>query len=374
MYALKAKKVDDEDRWYCHCCLQSNTNLTETCKTCGRHESYAEEGYKLPLHGQGGKIFRPSQIIHVLTDVNEVDEARWTPLHSACVNNNVPTVKKLLELSCEINATNDKGQTALHLAIYAGSVEIVKMLLASPLCADVNVYTENEWDGPLHMACEAGYRSITYALIEAGADVSKANKMERTPLHFAALCGRADIGSMLLRAGADARAVDIHGWNSRQLAELRGHREFQELIVRATMTEKMAVIKEMPPAEWHCELWNEVTNAHQKSLIAEAKEKEVWDRTVMEVNVARQRAIDERAGAAEVQRLKNLEVRKAEREAREKAREELAAQILGGNSSLHEQQAIEAEQEKKRALKTGRAKPPPGLLGLDKWGNKVDRK
>ena len=94
----------------------------------------------------------------------------------------------------------------------------------------------------------------------------------------------------------------------------------------------------------------------------------------MEVNVARQRAIDERAGAAEVQRLKNLEVRKAEREAREKAREELAAQILGGNSSLHEQQAIEAEQEKKRALKTGRTKPPPGLLGLDKWGNKVDRK
>jgi hypothetical protein len=373
MYALKAKKTDDENRWYCHCCLQSNTNLTDICKTCGRHESYAEEGYQLPLHGQGGKIFRPSQIIHVLQNVNEVDEAMWTPLHSACVQNNVATVKKLLELSCEINAKNDKGQTALHLAIYAGSSEIVKILLASPLGADVTVATINELDTPLHMACEGGYRSIAYALLDAGADFDVPNKMERTPLHLAALCGRADIGSMLLRAGANANAVDIHGWNARQLAELRGHREFQELIVRATMTEKMAVIKEMPPAPWHCELWNEVTNSHQQSIINESKEKETWDKTVIEVNIARQRAIDEKAGAAEVQRLKNLEIRKLEREARERAREELAAQILGSHADIQDETAA-VEAEKKRLMKTGRAKPPPGLLGLDKWGNKIDRK
>jgi len=373
MFATKKEQKDDTNYWYCHCCLQRNHKSLENCKTCGRHESYAEEGYQLPLHGQGGKIFRPSQIIHVLTDVNEVDEVMWTPLHSACVNNNIETVKKLLELHCEINALNDKGQSALHLAVFAGSSDIVKLLLNSSLGANPNVYTKNELDSPLHMACEAGYRSIVHSLIDAGAEVTIPNSMERTPLHLAALSGRADIGSILLRSGADPHAVDIHGWNCRQLAELRGHRDFQELIVRATMTEKMAVIKEMPPAEWHCQLWDDVTMDHQESLIKEQKEKDVWEQTVKEVSIARQRAIDERAGEAEVQRLKNLAIRKTEREAREKAREELAAEILGGNASLQQDHAAADAAEKKRQAKTGRAKPPPGLLGIDKWGNKIDR-
>jgi len=371
-YALGPKKVDDDDKWYCHCCSQKNFNTVSVCKTCGRDESYAEEGYQLPLHGQGGKIYRPSQIIHVLTDINETDDVMWTPLHSACVQNNVPTVKRLLELCCDVDAKTTIGQTALHMAIFAGSIEIVKLLLAKS--ADVECCTSNELMSPLHMACEAGYRSIAHALIDAGADVHERNIMERTPLHFAALSGREDIGSMLLRAGADPCAVDCHGWNARQLAELRGHRAFQELIVRATMEEKIAVMKEMPPAAWHGQLWNDVTQAHQQSLRDEVKEKELWDRTVVEVNVARQRALDEKAGAAEVERLKNLEIRKKEREERERAREELAQQILGSNSKLDQ-----GDNEKEVARRGGglvkqRPKPPPGLLGLNKWGSKIERK
>jgi hypothetical protein len=371
MFAL-TKKVNDDDKWYCHCCLQKNSRLVTICKTCGRDESYAEEGYQMPLHGQGGKIYRPSQIIHVLSDINEADEIMWTPLHSACVQNNVPTVTKLLELCCEVNAKTDKGQTALHLAVFTGSLEIVNLLLGKK--ADVNVFTLNERMSPLHMACESGYRSIAHALIEAGADVTKPNLMKRTPLHLAALSGREDIGSMLLRAGADPRAVDVHGWNARQLAELRGHRNFQELIVRATMTEKIAVITELPAASWHCQLWDDVTHAHQNSLRDEAKAKATWEKTVVEVNIARQRAIDERAGAAEVQRLKNLAIRKAEKEERERAREELAAQILGSNASLSQGETTADLVRRAGVTQKTRPKPPPGLMGLNKWGSKIDRK
>ena len=371
-YALGPKKADDDDKWYCHCCSQRNYNTVSKCKTCGRDESYAEEGYQLPLHGQGGKIYRPSQIIHVLTDINETDDVMWTPLHSACVQNNVPTVTKLLELCCDVDAKTSKGQSALHLAIFAGSLEIVKLLLAKN--ADVEACTLNELMSPLHMACEAGYRSIVHALIDAGADVHEANCMQRTPLHFAALSGRDDIGSMLLRAGADPRVVDCHGWNARQLAELRGHRPFQELIVRATMEEKMAVIKEMPPAPWHGQLWDDVTHAHQQSLRDEVKEKEVWERTVQEVNIARQRAFDEKAGAAEVQRLKNLEIRKLERAERERAKEELAQQILAGNAKLDQGDNEKEVARKGAVMGKVKAKPPPGLLGLNKWGSKIERK
>ena len=331
-----------------------------------------QEGYVLPLHGQGGKIFRPSQILGVLKDINETDEIDWTPLHSACVNNNVETVKKLLELCCNVNAKTDKGQTALHLAIHVGSSEIVMLLLDHE--ADANVHTIHEHNSPLHMACEGGYRKIAYELLEAEALVDEPNKMQRTPLHLSALSGRSDIGSMLLRAGANPHAMDIHGWNARQLAELRGHRPFQELMVRATMEEKMAVIKELPVAPWHCELWDEVVASNLEQIAKERKEQEVWDQTVQEVAVARDRAVAERQGEAEQQRLVIVAQRKRDKIARDKAREELAAQILGGNASLTK--ADDDGPQKSPVKGNNRAKPPPGLMGMsirkDKYGNVIE--
>ena len=364
MLTLKpAVKVDDADSWYCHCCLQKNSNKANICRTCGRDESWAQEGYQLPLHGKGAKVYRPSQVVNVLKDINETDEVNWTPLHNAAVQNNIPMVQKLLELCCDVDAKNDKGQTALHLAILAGSLPIVRELLKFK--AEVNTYTLHELMSPLHLACEGGYRKISELLIEAGADVNRKNFMERTPLHLAALSGRADIGSMILRAGADAYAKDIHGWNARQLAELRGHREYQELIVRATIKEKMAVIKEMPVAPWHCELWTDVTEANQRRIREEAEEKEKWEKTMVEYNIARERAIREREGEAELIRLANLEQRRLDKIARDKAREELAAQILGGNTAISMDASSPAKPSPSKRHGE-RARPPDSLMGIKK--------
>jgi len=140
------------------------------------------------------------------------------------------------------------------------------------------------------------------------------------------------------------------------------------------MEEKIAVIKEMPAAAWHGQLWDDVTHALQQSLRDEVKDKELWNRTVIEVNIARQRALDEKASAAEVQRFKNLEIRKKEREERERAKEEVAQQILASNAKL-DQGADEKELARRRGvLGKVRPKPPPGLLGLNKWGTKIERK
>lgn len=363
MLSLKpAAKVDDAESWYCHCCLQKNSNKSNICRTCGRDESWAQEGYQLPLHGKGAKIYRPSQVVNVLRDINEVDEVNWTPLHNAAVQNNIPMVEKLLELCCDVDAKNDKGQTALHLAILAGSLPIVRLLLGYK--AEVNTYTLHELMSPLHLSCEGGYRKITELLIEAGADVDRKNFMERTPLHLAALSGRADIGSMILRAGANAYAKDIHGWNARQLAELRGHRDYQELIVRATMKEKMAVIKEMPTASWHCELWTEVTEANQRRIREEAEEKGKWEKTMEEYMIARDRAIREREGEAELIRLANLEQRRKDKIARDKAREELAAQILGGNAAISIDNNNSSAKSSPSKRHGERARPPDSLMGI----------
>ena len=366
MLTTAKPKADDADSWYCHLCLGKNSNKANVCRICGREDSWAQEGYQLPLHGKGAKIYRPSQVVNVLNNVNEVDEVMWTPLHNAAVQNNIPMVEKLIELCCEVNAKNDKGQTALHLAILAGSTPIVRLLLAAK--AEVNTYTAHEMMSPLHLSCEGGYRKISEMLLEAGALVDVKNFMERTPLHLAALSGRADIGSIILRAGANAHEKDIHGWNARQLAELRGHRDYQELIVRATMKEKQAVITEMPPAPWHCDLWTEVTEANQQRIREEVVEKEKWEKTMAEFEIARTRAIREREGEAELIRLANLEQRKLDKIARDKAREELAAQILGANAarSMNDTGGGSAQNSPSKRLHGGRAKPPDSLMGIKK--------
>jgi len=147
---------ESREAWFCHCCRYENKGETTTngeiCGKCGRHESYALEGFPLPLHGKGGALFRPSQIINVLAEINEIDDNNWTPLHNACVTGNTATVSKLLELGAFIEATTDKGQTPLHLAVYAGSKSSVKVLLANG--ANPNAVTRNELSSPLHMACQ----------------------------------------------------------------------------------------------------------------------------------------------------------------------------------------------------------------------------
>ena len=360
--------MDDSESWYCHCCLQRNSNKSNICRTCGRDESWAQEGYQLPLHGKGSRIYRPSQVVNVLPNINQTDEVMWTPLHNAAVQNNIPMVKKLLELHAEVDAKNDKGQTALHLAILAGSIPIVKALLDSK--ATVNTYTSHELNSPLHLACEGGYRKIVDMLIDAKSEVNQPNFMERTPLHLAALSGRADIGSLLLRAGANPYAKDRHGWNARQMAELRGHRDYQELIVRATMKEKMAVIKELPEASWHCQLWTDVTKTNQKKVQEEIEIQEKWDRTLEEWKIAKERAILERDGEKELERLQILEQRRLDKIARDKAREELAAQILGNNSSIDSSKVSPGKTSPSKRLHGERARPPDSLMGIKRADNR----
>ena len=285
--------VNQKYHWYCHCCGYKNAMDTENCKVCKRHESYVLEGYPLPMHGQGAQLFRPSQIEHVLTNIHETDSVHWTPLHNACVNGNSAAAIRLMELNGVIEATTDKGQTALHLAVFAGSVETVRALLVKG--ANPNAVTKFELNTPLHLACEGSWKEIMDLLIDARANVNASNLLQRRPLHYAAAAGRADMGAHLLKAGAMPGATDVHGWNARQMAELHGHRSFQELIIRVTSIEKQVVIKELPPAPWHGTLWDEVVAANQKAHEADLKAQQVQEQTRREVAIARGRALEAKA-------------------------------------------------------------------------------
>lgn len=273
--------TNKSDIWHCHCCTAKNSFELEKCRVCGRPESYAQPGYYLPFHGKNATIYRPSQIINVLEDIHETDSEKWTSLHSACANGNYAIVKQLLSYKSQVEALTSKGHSALHLAVHSGSFECVAEILK--FRPNVNRATFQERTTPLHMACEKGFARIANALVQNGADIHAKNILDRTPLHCSAIAGRSDIALLLLRSGANLHAIDAHGWEACQIAELFNHRELQELLIRESMTEKQAVIKELPPAKWHSDIWFEVVKmqTHRRLDYSKEQQKKFEDQQVI---------------------------------------------------------------------------------------------
>lgn len=260
------KKTD----WFCHCCGLKNVLTAVKCRVCGRGEDFAQKGYSMPLHGKGNQVYRPSQVASVVENFMEADANGWTALHTCACNGNEPLVSKLLSLECEVDSLTECGQTALHLAVYSGSMESVIALLNNG--ARIDAPTSFERNQPIHIAADRGWKEILMYLVENGAKTNATNLIERTPLHLVAANGRVDIASLLLRHGAQPHLLDVHGWNARQVAELNGNREIEELLVRATMTEKQAVIKVMPTAPWHGELWTSLLETQKSKREEHEKE------------------------------------------------------------------------------------------------------
>lgn len=165
----------------------------------------------------------------------------------------------------------------------------------------------------------------------------------------------------------------MHGWNARQLAELRSHKDFVELVVRSGMVDKMAVLKEFPQAEWHCALWDEVVHATQKTHTDEKVAAQKLLDFQEEVRVARARLQAIHDGEEEVRRQQILKER---REAREKmraeadaAREALLADCAVAKESTERASMAFVTTTSMRArggpATRGGGPPPASLLGLD---------
>ena len=280
----KGKEDDEEDdgfmkdvklsEWFCHCCNKKNDGKATKCVVCGRGEDFANRGFPFPLHGYGAQIFRASQVEKVLPDVYASDESGWTPLHAVSSSGNLGLVQKLIKLESEIDAVTEHGETPLHLACFSGSLDCVKMLVEAG--ADIEARTYFEKKQAIHFACEHGWGNVVRYLMAHGSDVNSKNAAERTPLHYTGIVGRVDICADLLCAGADPEALDMGGWTARQMAELNNNREVVELLCRAGMTEKMPVIKELPPAAWHGKLWDSLTDSQAERRVAADKEKAQW--------------------------------------------------------------------------------------------------
>ena len=65
--------------------------------------------------------------------MNWKNSSGWRPLYRACLLNRLDIVKELLKYNPELNQQT-VGETALHAACICGSLDCVKLLLATGQC------------------------------------------------------------------------------------------------------------------------------------------------------------------------------------------------------------------------------------------------
>ena len=153
-----------------------------------------------------------SEIVRLLIEnganVNSIyGDDRWTALQNAANKGRPDLVKLLVENGADVDARNNYGQSALHLAARQGHKNIVVYLISKS--AAINTRTNGNnirmmGDTPLHCA---NY-DIAEILLRNGAEVNAKDKDGVTPLHMAIILGDVELTILLLDNGADIECKD----------------------------------------------------------------------------------------------------------------------------------------------------------------------
>lgn len=147
-----------------------------------------------------------------------------------------PAVIELLskEAGADLNARNKRRQTALHIAVNKGHLNVVKTLIALGCHPSLQ---DSEGDTPLHDAISKEHDEMLALLLEHGADITLTNNNGFNALHHAALKGNPSAMRILLTNLASTNRFWIveekkdDGYTALHLAALNNHVEIAELLV-----------------------------------------------------------------------------------------------------------------------------------------------
>jgi cytohesin len=166
-------------------------------------------------------------------EVNARDQFGVTALHIACgseQDGNDPehppygsrpkatTVRTLLDAGADINAASETGVTPLMVAVGVADVDVVEVLLNRG--ADVSA-TADIGNTVLHEALKNSNTAVISLLARKGADVNRGNGIGATPLMIAGYEGREEAVQKLLAAGADPATADNAGFSALDYCEGR---------------------------------------------------------------------------------------------------------------------------------------------------------
>uniref|UniRef100_S4RRT2 Ankyrin repeat domain 52 n=1 Tax=Petromyzon marinus TaxID=7757 RepID=S4RRT2_PETMA len=135
-----------------------------------------------------------------------------TPLHAAAFADNVECAQLLLSHGARVDATDRRGRTPLMTGALQGQSGIVEYLVNNTK-GDLSL-TDDKKNTALHLACGKGHETCALLLlekVEVVALIDCPNRNQHTPLHLAARNGLSTVVQDLLSKGASVLALDENG-------------------------------------------------------------------------------------------------------------------------------------------------------------------
>jgi ankyrin repeat protein len=202
----------------------------EHARTVRRHPELAQKGSWTPL--MMAVIQNQLVSVRVLLDAGAAVDAKdmggCTSLYAAASSDYTAIADALLAKGADVESVTDEGCTALYSAAYEGYTRVVDALMAAR--------AKLEATGPggytaLIIAAEQGRTAIVRALLDSGADARALTLTGQTALFAAASCGHASCVKLLLR-GSDVDAVNCNGSTALMIATAQNQHACVRLLMR----------------------------------------------------------------------------------------------------------------------------------------------
>ncbi|BCR89040.1 ankyrin repeat protein [Aspergillus chevalieri] len=155
-----------------------------------------------------------------------------TPLHYACIANNVEITRLLLTAGSDIEAqTGGDQRTPVHIAAAGGSMALLNLLCDKGASLDAR---DALGDRALCVACRQGHAAAVQNILNRGSSLYQkfGNRLhEDSPLCLAAMGGHLPVVSLLLQHGASISRSDETGWQPARYAAYHGHPDVLQLLL-----------------------------------------------------------------------------------------------------------------------------------------------
>lgn len=151
--------------------------------------------------------------------MRELEEGAYaTPLHFAVKDNDIKTVRVLVQEGAKVTARDIVGRNPLHWSLVFGHEEVSRVLIVNTPRRALDSRDEKGCT-PLHYASALGRADIARILLERGATINALDAKKRTPLHYAAQQVSPEIVELLVSRGADKSCADVKGETPFDVAE-----------------------------------------------------------------------------------------------------------------------------------------------------------
>jgi ankyrin repeat protein len=155
-------------------------------------------GTPLMYASLGGNPEVTAQLLAAGARPGEKAKLGWTALAVAAVKGRTDVIRVLLEAGADQQVQDTYGWTPLMRAADSRRLEVVRVLLGSP---GVNLDARQEYgQTALHIAAAAGDDAIVNLLVASGADVTARDNRGNTPAAIARLADHAELAEQLDRA------------------------------------------------------------------------------------------------------------------------------------------------------------------------------